>query len=170
MPSRRQKTPRYYYNSHKQTAKQRCIPWEFTFETWWKVWEESGKWEGRGCKKGEYGMNRHNDVGPYSPTNVSIGEAGQNARVALKDWGKKKRAREAKENGESGLQPERLSTQTEKMLGADDLSSAARTFTENGKQFYQSTQQSTQNKKKKRLTFFQKLFFPFINWFKQQRV
>jgi hypothetical protein len=37
-----------------------------------KVWEESGKLHLRGHGKDKYCMARHNDVGPYSPENVSI--------------------------------------------------------------------------------------------------
>ena len=53
-------------------AKLRKIAWEFTYESWWEVWESSGKWEQRGRGKGKYVMSRIGDIGPYSPSNVFI--------------------------------------------------------------------------------------------------
>jgi hypothetical protein len=96
----RRKTPQYYYNQQKQSAKRRKnsdgsigIPWEFTFETWWEVWEKSGKWEQRGCRAGQYCMRRKNDAGPYSPDNVYIGEVIENNREGMLGW----RARQREE-------------------------------------------------------------------------
>lgn len=62
------------YQRQKDTAKQRGIEWRFTFASWWRMWEESGKWEMRGRTKGMGGweMSRPGDVGPYSPDNVVI--------------------------------------------------------------------------------------------------
>ena len=54
------------YRMHLANAVKRNIPWEFTFDSWWKIWEERG----RGSNK--YQMCRFNDTGPYSPTNVKI--------------------------------------------------------------------------------------------------
>ena len=60
------------YASHKWQAKNRNIEWLFTFESWIKMWIESGKWDQRGTKRGQYCMSRPNDQGPYSPENVVI--------------------------------------------------------------------------------------------------
>lgn len=62
------------YCRQKDTAKSRGIEWRFTFTEWWRVWQESGKWELRGRTKGLCGweMSRPGDVGPYSPENVVI--------------------------------------------------------------------------------------------------
>jgi hypothetical protein len=102
---RRQKTPMYFYHQQKSSAAKRDrearakglpgIEWLFTFERWWAVWEASGKWEQRGCRRGEYVMARHGDTGPYAPDNVSIVEAGVNGAAALRGWGEKKKARES---------------------------------------------------------------------------
>ena len=62
---------------HKKNASLRSIPWEFTFETWWEMWEKSGKWNERG--RGGYMMCRYGDTGPYSPTNVRIDTVQSNA-------------------------------------------------------------------------------------------
>ena len=102
---RRQKTPMYFYHQQKSKAAMRSreqvakglppIDWQFTFETWWPVWEASGLWKKRGCRRGQYVMARHGDTGPYNPDNVSIVEAGANGAAALKNWPAKKREREA---------------------------------------------------------------------------
>ena len=66
------KTPRGLYSVQKRKAKTRKIPWEFTFDTWWKFWEDSNCWDKRGDVRGKYCMSRYNDTGPYSPANVYI--------------------------------------------------------------------------------------------------
>lgn len=60
------------YHGQRVQAGRRDIAWEFTFETWWKVWTESGKWAQRGRHRDEYVMSRHGDRGPYAPGNVRI--------------------------------------------------------------------------------------------------
>lgn len=64
--------PRTRYTQQKCQADKRKIEWLFTFETWWQMWEISGKWNERGRKKGQYCMARKGDIGPYSPDNVEI--------------------------------------------------------------------------------------------------
>lgn len=54
------------------TAKRRGIEWCFTYETWLKFWEDSGKFHLRGRGPHEYCMARKMDVGPYSPENCYI--------------------------------------------------------------------------------------------------
>jgi hypothetical protein len=63
---------KHRYWVQKAAAKVRNIEWNFTFESWWAIWEQSGKWEKRGRKKGQYCMTRFNDIGSYSPNNVVI--------------------------------------------------------------------------------------------------
>ena len=72
------------YNEQRYIAKQRKIEWLYTFESWWQQWQESGKWEQRGRKTGEYVMARFGDVGPYSPTNVEIVTCHKNSSDAHK--------------------------------------------------------------------------------------
>lgn len=79
MTKRRKRTPRSAYHSQKQSARKRGIGWDFTFDEWWKIWEESGKWSERGPKQGQYVMARKGpDIGPYSPDNVVICLATEN--------------------------------------------------------------------------------------------
>ena len=70
------------YHSHKSNATYRGIDWLFTFEAWVKVWVDSGKWEHRGNRKGQYCMARKGDQGPYSPENVVIKTTEENKREA----------------------------------------------------------------------------------------
>lgn len=58
------------YKQQRMRAKQRGIEWQFTFPTWWKTWQDSGKWPERSVAG--YVMARYGDSGPYSPTNVHI--------------------------------------------------------------------------------------------------
>lgn len=65
-------SPMERYRQHRWGAEQRRIEWGFTFVTWKRVWNESGKWSKRGVKAGQYVMARFGDIGPYSPDNVEI--------------------------------------------------------------------------------------------------
>lgn len=70
--SKYRQSPRGRYTQHKINAKQRGIEFTLTYDEWWKIWEESGKWDLRGCKVGCYVMARKGDAGPYSKDNVLI--------------------------------------------------------------------------------------------------
>ena len=70
------------YKEQLKKANSRKIDWLFTFEDWCKVWEDSGKWDQRGCRKGEYVMSRLGDVGPYSPANIVIKLCSENVSEA----------------------------------------------------------------------------------------
>jgi hypothetical protein len=61
------------YQKQKTCAKQRNIEWQFSFEEWCLKWEQSGKWDLRGCSNEKpYQMCRTNDNGPYSFDNTRI--------------------------------------------------------------------------------------------------
>jgi hypothetical protein len=66
------------YGVHKVRAKLRDIPFLLTFEEWWEIWRDSGKWEQRGCRKDQYVMARHRDRGAYAVGNVRICTAAEN--------------------------------------------------------------------------------------------
>ena len=74
---------RHKYACHKSKAKSRGIEFNLTFEEWWDIWQQSGKWEQRGCRKGQYVMSRKNDVGPYAIGNVFIQLQEDNRREAM---------------------------------------------------------------------------------------
>lgn len=60
------------YNHQRLNARYRGIAWEISFPEWWCLWLESGKWEQRGKRIGQYVMSRLKDVGPYKIGNVEI--------------------------------------------------------------------------------------------------
>lgn len=60
------------YWTQKACAKRRGIGFDLTFEEWWDIWKKSGKWNERGCKKGQYVMSRYKDTGSYTVDNVCI--------------------------------------------------------------------------------------------------
>jgi len=83
------KTPMGKYIRQRANAHARAIAWEFTFDTWWKMWQESGKWEQRGRGVGCYYMCRTGDTGPYSPENCRIDTISANQKES---WAVRKAA------------------------------------------------------------------------------
>lgn len=65
-------TPEGKFSVQKRKAKQRGIAWQLSFEEWWSIWQESGKWDQRGQGAASYCMCRHEDTGPYAVGNVRI--------------------------------------------------------------------------------------------------
>jgi len=63
-------TPEGKYSNHKTAAGKRGIEWEFTFDTWWAMWEPH--WDKRGNGGDKLCMCRRGDRGPYSPENCRI--------------------------------------------------------------------------------------------------
>jgi hypothetical protein len=76
------KVAKIRYNEQKSLAKIRSIPFLFTFEEWCYIWEQSGKWDERGRKKGQYAMSRYGDKGAYEINNVFIQLHGNNVKDA----------------------------------------------------------------------------------------
>ena len=74
--------PSTIYARQKAMAKVRNIGWELTFEEWWNIWEQSGKYEQRGRGAGKYCMSRKNDVGSYAVGNIYIQTIDDNNREA----------------------------------------------------------------------------------------
>lgn len=70
------------YWAQKAQAKHRKVDFNLTFEEWWDIWQQSGKWDERGRKRGQYVMSRCNDSGAYEVGNVFIQTCGDNARDA----------------------------------------------------------------------------------------
>lgn len=66
------------YRMQRNNAKTRGVAWNFTFQEWWALWQESGKWAVRGRGHG-YVMARYGDAGSYEPNNVYICTQAQNA-------------------------------------------------------------------------------------------
>lgn len=80
-----QKTPKGKFIRQKANAVRRGINWELSFEDWWKIWEDSGKWEERGKGSNNYVMSRKMDSGGYSVGNVEIISCRKNSSDSYKN-------------------------------------------------------------------------------------
>jgi hypothetical protein len=67
------------FRMHKLNAKNRGIPFLFTFEEWLGWWKATGHYEERGSRRGQYVMARKGDQGPYAPGNVECMIAADNS-------------------------------------------------------------------------------------------
>ena len=67
------------YARQKAMAKIRNIDWDISFDDWYNIWIQSGKYEQRGRGVGKYCMSRKGDTGPYSKDNVYINECVKNS-------------------------------------------------------------------------------------------
>lgn len=77
--SRKALSPMRRYIQQRRNALGRGIEWKFTFAEWWRVWQESGKWDERG--RTGYVMARYGDGdAPYSPATVYICTQQQNIK------------------------------------------------------------------------------------------
>lgn len=81
MTTRNTNKDRFY--QHKTNAERRGVEFNFTFDEWFKMWGDSGKWDERGTGPEKYCMARHNDIGPYSIDNVSIQTNKENGQFAV---------------------------------------------------------------------------------------
>ena len=48
------------------------IEMRLSFDEWLNIWMQSGHWDERGRKKGQYCMSRINDIGHYEVDNIEI--------------------------------------------------------------------------------------------------
>jgi hypothetical protein len=87
-PTRRRSSPRHRFIQQRAGANRRGIPWRLTFGQWWRIWQESGHWEERGCERGQYCMCRPGDQGAYELGNVIIALHSANSSEATR--GKKR--------------------------------------------------------------------------------
>ena len=63
---------RHKFHCQRNSAFDRGIEWELTFDEWLDIWQSSGHLEERGRGVGKYCMSRFGDIGPYSANNVFI--------------------------------------------------------------------------------------------------
>lgn len=70
------------FKQHQGNAALRNVEWALSFDEWWAIWRESGKWDKRGAKIGQYCMSRVGDTGPYAIGNVFINLASENVGSA----------------------------------------------------------------------------------------
>jgi hypothetical protein len=50
------------FQQQRQSARRRGIPWHLTLGDWWRIWEQSGRWNERGRGHGHYVMSRTGDL------------------------------------------------------------------------------------------------------------
>lgn len=70
----------------RQNAHGRGIPWRLTLWEWWMIWQESGKWDQRGKRLGQYVMCRIGDTGAYEIGNVYIDTCSNNTSEGTSRW------------------------------------------------------------------------------------
>jgi hypothetical protein len=74
----RHTTPLAAFIQHRNNSNKRGIPFNLKFADWWRVWQESGKWEQRAVNG--YVMARLMDSGPYEIGNIYITTASKNVK------------------------------------------------------------------------------------------
>lgn len=74
-------SPYLLFGRQKNHANTRGVEWKLKFWEWFSVWQESGKWEGRGRGAGNYCMCRIGDEGAYEAGNVYIGTVVHNSTL-----------------------------------------------------------------------------------------
>ena len=84
------------YQRQKSAARRRGIQFLLSFEEWRTLWLESGKWEQRGKRKGQYVMARYGDAGAYAVDNVRICTNRENSLEAWETSGDETRRRMSK--------------------------------------------------------------------------
>lgn len=77
----RERTPVGAFTIQKRNAQLRGITWDLTLWDWWRIWQQSGKWEQRGRAGDAYVMCRFKDEGGYSIGNVYIATLRHNSTV-----------------------------------------------------------------------------------------
>jgi hypothetical protein len=85
------------WKEQRRNAYERGVPWKLTLYEWWAIWEQSGRWENRGRHKGQYCMQRVDDVGAYERGNVFIATTTKNCRDYIQ-----RRIASARESGPNG--------------------------------------------------------------------
>ena len=60
------------YKTLMYGARARGILWDLSFEDWWLLWSESGKWPLRGRRSGDYILARKEGKGSFTAQNVEI--------------------------------------------------------------------------------------------------
>lgn len=65
-------TPHGRFIMQTRNDRRRGIPWCLTLGAWWRIWQDSGKWDDRGRAAEAYVMARKRDKGAYQVGNVEI--------------------------------------------------------------------------------------------------
>lgn len=70
------------FRQQKANAARRGIGWNLSLGDFWKIWQDSGKWQERGRGKGKYCLSRYTDKGDYTIGNVWVCSFSENCREA----------------------------------------------------------------------------------------
>lgn len=71
-------------SGRKRDVNGNTVEMRLTFEEWYRLWDESGKWNDKWGRGGRYVMCRKDDVGHYELGNVYIGTVEENSSLAGK--------------------------------------------------------------------------------------
>lgn len=75
------------FQSQRDGARRRGIPFLFDAVTWWEWWQTDDRWSRRGISSSSLCMARIGDKGPYSPENVVCQTHAQNVYdVPVEVW------------------------------------------------------------------------------------
>lgn len=86
-----EKSPKGVFIRQRRNAERREIPFDLSFEEWWKLWQDSGMWDIRGVGRDRACMSRIDDEGGYSLGNVQIKLQWENrAEYLTRRWAKER--------------------------------------------------------------------------------
>lgn len=68
------------YACAKAQAKYRGEPWNFTMESWLKIWDDAGAWDSKGSNLGKLCMSRRDLTLPWEPANVDLVTRSESSR------------------------------------------------------------------------------------------
>ena len=68
----RRPTPWGAFQRQRHTARRRDVKWDLTFGDWWRAWLDSGQWEQRGRKPGQYCLTREDMRQGFTKDNIHI--------------------------------------------------------------------------------------------------
>lgn len=127
------------FKSQRNRAKRRGIPFLMTFDEWWKVWQDSGRWDQRGRLEGQYVMARFGDSGPYAINNVRICSKEENRAEYISALSEEQR----RAIGQLGLGKRRTDEQRKRLSKVLEAARAARApITEETRQKYAAAQKA----------------------------
>lgn len=70
------------FRQQRTNAARRGIGWHLSLGDFWRIWQESGRWQERGRGKGKYCLARYADRGDYTIGNVWVCSFPENCREA----------------------------------------------------------------------------------------
>jgi hypothetical protein len=108
------------FRCHRRRARYRNppVPFRFTFREWWMIWLESGHWEERGIRRGQYVMARPGDLGAYEVGNVEICTSEKNLADMSPERVSAKNKKTAQTRSKNGWRPGQTMTPEQRSVRA----------------------------------------------------